>query len=90
MKDTGQVTEKLTLIFFDILEGFHRFSMNIRIEVHFLSFGFGKERTLVSCKSFRNASRFTRFTRDQCPFISPKKCIFPKKGVLQSLNAFNT
>ena len=42
-----------------------------------VSFAFGNERTLFTCKSLRSCSRFTRFTRDQCPFISqckPKKC----------------
>ena len=35
MKDTGHVTEKMTLVFFDFLGVFHRFNINIRIEVHF-------------------------------------------------------
>ena len=34
MKDTGHVMEKLTLIF-RILGVFHRFNINIRIDVHF-------------------------------------------------------
>ena len=41
------------------------------------SFTLGNERTQVACKSLRSALRFTRFTRDQCPFISQyirKKC----------------
>ena len=46
-------------------------------------FVFGNERTLVACKSLRSALRFTRFTRDQCPFISQCK----QKSVLQSLNS---
>ena len=44
------------------------------------------ERTLVACKSLRSASRFTRFTRDQCPFISQCK----HKSVIQSLNKRRT
>ena len=36
----------------------------------------------VAFKSLRNALRFTRFTRDQCPFISQCK----QKSVIQSLN----
>ena len=70
MKDTGHVTEKLTLVFFlAFLGGFHRVSINIRIEVHVFSFPLGNERTL--------GRAFQRFTRDQCPFISQcnrKKC----------------
>ena len=56
--------------FFGLLGFFGRFSINIRIEVHPVLFALGNERTLV-------ASPFTRFTRDQCPFISQckqKKC----------------
>ena len=57
MKDTGHVTEKLTLIFFfDFLGVFHRLCINIRIEVHFCSFASGNE-TLVACKSLRSASQ---------------------------------
>ena len=63
MKDTGHVTEKNDIDFFDFL-GF--FSINIRIEVHLCSFALENERTLVACKSLRIASRFTKFTRDQC------------------------
>ena len=54
---------KIDIDFFDFL-GF--FSINIRIEVHFCSFALENERTLVACKSLRIASRFTKFTRDQC------------------------
>ena len=43
MEDTGHVTEKLTMIFFNFLGVFHRFSINIiiKIEVH-LFFCIGK------------------------------------------------
>ena len=58
--------------FFDFLGVICHLSINIRIEVHFL-FAFENERTLVACKSLRSAWRFTRFTRDQCPFISQCK-----------------
>ena len=34
MKDTGHVTKTIDIDFFDFLGGFHRFSINIRIEVH--------------------------------------------------------
>ena len=47
------------------------------------SFALGKERTLVACKSWRSASRFTTFTLDQCPFISQckrKLDVFVKHG----------
>ena len=82
MKDTGHVTKILTWILFDF-QGLFVASVYIyiRIEVPFL-FAFGNERTLVACKSLRSASRFTRFTRDQCPFIP--KC--KQKWVLQSLS----
>ena len=72
MKDTGHVTEKLTFIF-STFWIFHRFSINIRTDVHFCLFALGNERILVACKSLRIASRFTKFIRDQCPFISQCK-----------------
>ena len=56
MKDTGHVTGKLDIDFFDFLGDFHRFSISIRIKVHFYSFALGNERTLVACKSLRSAS----------------------------------
>ena len=71
MKETGHMTEKLTLIFFfDLLEVFRRFSINIRIEVHclfvclFFPFALENERTLVDmieCKSLRSASHTVAF-----------------------------
>ena len=64
---------KIDIFFFDFLGVFHRFSINIRIEVQkctLFSFALGNERTLVACKSLRSASRFTRFTRYQ-PFHFP-------------------
>ena len=54
MRDTGHVTEKGV------------FSINIRIEVHFCSFALENERPLVARKYLRIASRFTKFTRNQC------------------------
>ena len=36
--DTGHVTEKIGIDFFDFLWVSHRFSINIRIEVHFFCF----------------------------------------------------
>ena len=64
MKDTSHMTEKLTLIFSLFLWVMCRFSINIRIEGHFL-FALGNDRT--------PASRFTRFTRDRRLFISQCK-----------------
>ena len=76
MKDTGHMTEILTLIFFFYFFGvFHCFSINIRIEVHLFLFVLGNERTLIACKSLRSTLRFTRLTRDQCPFISLKEML---------------
>ena len=49
------------------------FSINIRIEEHFLWFALRNERTLDACKSLRSALCFSRFTRDPCPFISQCK-----------------
>ena len=34
MKDTGHMTKKIDMYFFDFLGVFHRFSINLRIEVH--------------------------------------------------------
>ena len=73
--------QKTDMDFSYFLGVFHRFSINIRIEIHLFLFALGNERTLVACKSLRSASRFTRFTRDQYPFISQCK----QKSVLQSL-----
>ena len=70
MKDTDHVTN---IDFFDFWGVFHRFSIHIRIEVHFCSFALGNERTLVTYKSCEAR---------KCPFIS--KC--KRKSVLQSLN----
>ena len=36
---------------FFFLGGFHRLSIHIKIKVHFCSFAFGNERTLVSCSA---------------------------------------
>ena len=76
------MTKNDTDFFFRLLGVICRFSINIRIEVHFYVLTLGNERTLVACKSSRSTSRFTRFTRDQCPFISRCK----QKSVLQSRN----
>ena len=92
MKDTGNMSGKLTWIF-STFGGFHRFSINIRIEVHFCSFALGNERTLVACKSLRSALRFTRLTSDQCPVRASQDLhatsSFPnanEESVLPSLN----
>ena len=53
MKDTGHVTEMLTIVFFDFLGVFHHFSINIRTEVRFL-FALRNERTLVACNIKRD------------------------------------
>ena len=74
MKDTRHVTKKLTLILSIICH----LSIDIRIEVHFLLHWEMKGHWL----RVNIGKRFTRFTRDQCPFISECK----QKNVLQSLN----
>ena len=47
---------KIEIDFFNFLWGFHHFSIEKRIKVHFFSFALGNERTLVACKSLRSAS----------------------------------
>ena len=48
--------------FFEFLGVFHRFSINIRIAVHFLSFVLGNEKTPVACKSLLRASQDLHMT----------------------------
>ena len=70
--------------FFNFLGVICRFSIFIRIEVHFFRLHRERERAQVACKSLRSASCLTRFTRDLRPFISQCK----QKSVLQSLIEF--
>ena len=81
---------KIDIDFFDFLGVFHRFCIDIRIEVHFFCLHLGNERTLVAVKYLRSAKRFTR---DQCPFISQmqtKKCTLILKWTLFVIHQYTT
>ena len=74
MKDTGHVTEKLTLIFFYFIGVFHCFSINIRIKEHFFRLHWEMKGHL-SCVNL--VKRF-------CSFALGNET---KKSALQSLSA---